>query len=485
MGDVPVLDPSEAPRARRWDALVLGSGLPALVAAARIGSAGQRVLVVEEAERTTLPPALKEPFFLGGLRDEGVLDACLRTLTVPLIDRRRLVKERLAYQIAADPYRLDIGNPMLTTEELVAWGLAKPDDAQTLVRRLIEASEIERQLLLEAPFARIGRRLPGTRGAPAVGHHKRGLPGDASSARGPLARVLASQVRALSNLGRALPTPEAQARLLGLGLAGGVGFADEPPWLIDLLRKRVTAQFGDIRTLTGRLELVSVSGQPGIRLARTGELWLGRAMLLGAAPSALHDLYGEDRMHPAPDLLATKRPRAYRAVFLFRVPTSLLPEGMGARLILPGRTRGQDVDGPPAGLDGPEPDVTVTAFPCQTHPRRVDLVARAVIDEQDPARLAERLPGLRRAIGERLRALMPFVGDELQSVELDMPRWDSDDGWLEDPGPGAGWPGEIDLRLSARPPIYHLDRAAVAGLGLEGDLLLGWRGGDAIAAELA
>ncbi|MEZ4291704.1 MAG: hypothetical protein R3E53_14665 [Myxococcota bacterium] len=41
MGDVPVLDPSEAPRARRWDALVLGSGLPALVAAARIGSAGR------------------------------------------------------------------------------------------------------------------------------------------------------------------------------------------------------------------------------------------------------------------------------------------------------------------------------------------------------------------------------------------------------------------------------------------------------------
>ncbi|MEZ4291705.1 MAG: hypothetical protein R3E53_14670 [Myxococcota bacterium] len=116
---------------------------------------------------------MKEPFFLGGLRDEGVLDACLRTLTVPLIDRRRLVKERLAYQIAADPYRLDVGNPMLTTEELVAWGLAKPDDAQTLVRRLIEASEIERQLLLEAPSresvdacpARAGRRPSATTSA--------------------------------------------------------------------------------------------------------------------------------------------------------------------------------------------------------------------------------------------------------------------------------------------------------------------------------
>jgi hypothetical protein len=79
---------------------------------------------------------------------------------------------------------------------------------------------------------------------------------------------------------------------------------------------------------------------------------------------------------------------------------------------------------------------------------------------------------------------MPFCGDELAQIEIEMPRWDSDDGWLEDSAGQNGWPGEIDLRLSARPPIYHLDRAAAAGLGLEGDLLLGWRAGDAIAAEL-
>ena len=79
---------------------------------------------------------------------------------------------------------------------------------------------------------------------------------------------------------------------------------------------------------------------------------------------------------------------------------------------------------------------------------------------------------------------MPFCGDKLMPIEVPAPQWDNDDGWLEDPKPGVGWPGEIDLRLSSRPPIYHLDRAAVAGLGLEGDLLLGWRGGDAIAGEL-
>ncbi len=80
---------------------------------------------------------------------------------------------------------------------------------------------------------------------------------------------------------------------------------------------------------------------------------------------------------------------------------------------------------------------------------------------------------------------MPFCGDKLLPIDFVPPGWDSDDGWLEDPPPGTGWPADIDLRLSTRPPIYHLDRAAVAGLGLEGDLLLGWRGGDVIAGELA
>ena len=84
----------------------------------------------------------------------------------------------------------------------------------------------------------------------------------------------------------------------------------------------------------------------------------------------------------------------------------------------------------------------------------------------------------------RLRDLMPFCRDSLVSIDVEMPRWDGDDGWLEDPLPGMGWPSEIDLRLSTRPSVYHLDRAAIAALGLEGDLLLGWRGGDAIAAEL-
>jgi hypothetical protein len=467
--EIPVLDSSEAPRARRWDALVLGSGLSALIAAARIGAAGQRVLMVEEDKRLTLPPALKEPFFLSGLRDEGALDACLRALAVPLIDRRRIATERLAYQVASDPYRLDVGQPAVTADELVAWGLAKPDEAQQLVRTLIAASETERNLLLQSPFVRTGRRVPGR----SVG--RRGLPRDTFDPDTPLGRVAAAQIRALSNLGSAPPSPEAEARLLGLGLSGGVGFASDPPWLVDLLRKRVTALYGDIRTLPGDFDLVTVSGQPGIRIDRTGEIWLGRALVLGVPPASLRDAYrvdGDDPTRPIPSLICRDRPRAYRGVFLYRVPTAYLPEGMGARVILPGH-------------ENSEPTAFLTAFPSQTHPQCIDLVVRAMLSLRDPAQIPTETRRVRAQIAERLRALMPFCGDELRSIEVEMPLWDSDDGWLEDPEAGVGWPSDVDLRLSSRPPIYHLDRSAVAGLGLEGDLLLGWRGGDAIAAELA
>ena len=41
------------------------------------------------------------------------------------------------------------------------------------------------------------------------------------------------------------------------------------------------------------------------------------------------------------------------------------------------------------------------------------------------------------------------------------------------------------MRVCARPNVYALDRRAIAGLGFEGDLLLGWRAGELIAAGLA
>ena len=370
----------------------------------------------------------------------------------------------------------------------MTWGLAKPEDAQTLIRRLVESSEIERDLLLQSPFVRLGRRMSSNRPTYAIGSHKRGLPGDAASATGSLRQILDAQIRSLSNLAVQAPSPEAQARLLGLGLGGGVGFSGDPPWLVDLLRKRVSSLYGDFRTLSGDFEMVSVAGQPGIRVERSGEIWLGRALVLGAPRSALRESLGADPMHPAPDFLETTTERRYRGVFLFRVPTAVLPEGMGARVILPGRIADpSDASDQPDSESANSETVTITAFPSQTHSGHIDLVARTMLPSlagSSRTDLMTELARLRRSIAERIEALMPFCGDRLLSIELSHPGWDSDDGWLEDARPGTGWPAEIDLRLPTRLPIYHLDRAATAGVGLEGDLLLGWRGGDAIAGQL-
>jgi hypothetical protein len=172
-------------------------------------------------------------------------------------------------------------------------------------------------------------------------------------------------------------------------------------------------------------------------------------------------------------------------VFLYRIPTTILPEGMSARVILPGDRSDKIETGAKSEPESDSPSLTITAFPSQTQSGWVDLVVRALIPVTDVSSLPEQLSRLEKSIAGRLEALMPFCGNNLKYVEVTPPQWDSDDGLLEDSPPGTGWPAEIDLRLSTRPPIYHLDRAAVAGLGLEGDLLLGWRGGDAIAAELA
>ncbi len=105
-------------------------------------------------------------------------------------------------------------------------------------------------------------------------------------------------------------------------------------------------------------------------------------------------------------------------------------------------------------------------------------MARSVLEENgDPEAGGD-------AIEEQVRAVFPFTTKKITRRKVDTPRWDSDD-ILEDPAPGCGWPGEVDLRVSTRPPVYRLDRGAVAGLGLEGDVLLGWRGGDAVAGDLA
>jgi hypothetical protein len=455
---------AERLRARRWDAIILGSGVCGLVAAARLGAAGHRVLVVEEDAARALPPCLREPFLLSGARDGGVLDACLRQLNIPLIDQRRIASERLAYQVISPKLRLDVGGPGLTRDELVSWGLCEPEEASSVTRSLVEATEAERKVMLASPLVRIGRRLSLARSG-TQGSHVRGLPAEAAAASPELRAVLDAQVEALSNLATASATPEARARLLGVPLAGGAGFGDAPPWLLGLLRKRVEAVYGEFRSVAGRLDLVAVDQQPGIAVEKTGELWVGRALVLACATSALAGALAGERI---PELLDTDRTRRRRIALQLRIHRDWVPRGMSARAVLLGDP---DADGLAGRI------ATLTAFAPMAGDESVDLVVRMRVADDESIDAAE------DELHARVAALMPFAEDRLERRPYRRPLWDDDD-WLEDPAPGAGWPAEVDLRVSHRPCVYRLDRAEVGGLGLEGDLLLGWRAGDAIAQEL-
>ena len=474
MRGLPAVEPGASQRTRRWDAVVLGGALPGLVAAVRLGMRGERVLVLEEDTALAAFAGLREPFLMTGGDGDGVLAACLRALGVPMIDRRRLDSDACAYQIVYPGARVDVGDPAATIEELVAWNIAAPEGAHELVRALADAAAAEREAMLLAAVVRGTRRLPiGQRRPPAspprpdAVRHPRGLPALVASAPATLAALFAAQVRALSNLGASAPSPEARARLLGLALEGSALLAPGEGGLRGLLRRRIESLHGEFRSVSGAFRLIAAAQQPGIELGNTGEICVGRALVLNAPRDALARAIAED---PVPEPLRAPLTPRRRLSLHFRLRADALPEGMAPRVIVV-----HELSRPMEGGNV----VTLRVF-APARPRDpADLVASAVVASGDgDAEAAE--PAITAAVTQ----LLPFAARSLERVRVRPPRWDVEDG-LADPPPGGGWPGESEIRLACRQPVYALERGVVASLGFDGDLLLGWRAGDAIAADLA
>jgi hypothetical protein len=305
--------------------------------------------------------------------------------------------------------------------------------------------------------------------APGPGRPARGLPAELASAPARLAFLLAAQTRALSNLGATPPSDPARTRLLGAPLEGGASLRGDNPWLSDILRRRIESLYGEFRSVPETFRLVSTGGQPGVAPDAAGEsseIWVGRVFVLNASRQALAAAVTQD---PVPEILRVAPAQRRRISLRLRAENEALPEPMAPRVIVV-----RDEDLPPDGTN----IVTLRRFP-PDRSGSVELVASAVVAADEPdlgAREAE--------ISAALTDLMPFAEQRLERLRVPRPRWDHD-ALLADPPAGVGWPAEIEVRLPTKQPIYQLDRAAVGGLGFEGDALLGWRGGDAIAADLA
>jgi hypothetical protein len=460
------LPKSASLRARRWDVLVLGGALGGLAAAVKLGRAGLRVCVVEEQEAARLPPFLREPFFLPGLAGGGPLDAALRELGLPLIERRDLEPDPVAFQVLLPEARVDVGRPELLVAELVSWGLAKPEEAWAFAEQLAEAGAAAARRMSALDWIRRGALRGLVRGArdsepPAP------LPAALREPAPALAPLLRAWRIATSALASEPLPPEAEARLLAAPLAGGGSFARPDAGLRALLRRRIEALHGEFRTLAGPFRLVELGDDPGVARVGPGDVWLGRALILNAPAARLAAAlrgFGQE----VPRWLAGPAPRAREVRVHARALRDAVPEPLARRAVLASAAQ---------GCGSPAWPVSLWLEPCARGPQFVELVAGALFPAgADPAPAEDRVAAV-------LAQLLPSAGNRVRRAgPVPRPLWD-DDGARFDALPGA-WPAPLDLRAGRR-AVYRLAREHVAALGAEGEVLLGARAGDAILAEVS
>ena len=456
------LPQAAALRARRWDVVMLGSALPGLAAAIRLAMGGLRVLVIEEENAARTPDFVREPFFLPGGFGDGIVDACLRSLGIPVIDRRELVASELAYQVLLPDARVDVGNAHVTAEELVAWGIAKPDLAPDLLRRLAEAARAEAETLLAADPARAHALRAGKR--PALQVAARGLPSGMRELSPSLARFFELQTRGLSNLADSAPPPEALARLLGSALLGGTSLADSHGGVRALLRRRLATLHAEVRSISGAFQFVEVGEHPGIARDHPADVWIGRAIVINAPVAKLAAAQRAWRFE-VPRFLDGPAPTARRLSLHLRALAEAIPEPLAPRALLAS-------DGLPSGL-------ALSVLPSPRGARFAEIVARAVGPDDAAAE-----PGLAAAMRSALGTLIPDGDARIAPAPLpERPLWD-DEAALVDPERGASMSQLPPLRAGGRRPVYRLPREAAAALGVEGDLLLGCQVGDTIRAEI-
>ena len=475
MRALPPIGAREAFRVRRWDAVVLGGALPGLVAAIRLGMRGNRVLILEEEAAAAVFPGVREPFLMTGNGQEGVLGACMKDLGIPLVDRRNIRSTPLAYQVALPTARVDVGEIDWTADELEAWDILPRGAARSVLTSLREDAEAQQDAIWPAGLVSDGKRThrasqPRWESNPAnpSSSSSDGAPDPwqrGAAVAEPLAAFFDAQLRALSNFAEHPPAATVRTRLLGSALGGAAEITGRNRWFRDLLGGRIETLYGEVRQFSGDFRLVSAGNRPAVALEDSADICAGRALLINAP---LPTLRRATRGDSIPDLLRGPDPSHRRFVLHLRGRRKVLPVGMAPRVIL--------VGDPSKKIEGTNV-ICLRVFGDGEDGDSVDVVASAVVP----------IDANSKDIGDEIESavtrLMPLRREGWVRVTGPQPRWDRD-GLLSDPPGSGGQRIESRLRPASRGAAYVLDRARVGAFGFEGDLLLGWRAGDSVAADL-
>ncbi len=427
----------------RSDVLVLGGTLGGLVAATYLARTGLRVVLIEESAQTKRPALLREPFLLPGLAPSGSLAKVLRELALPLLEQREFGQDRISLQVVLPDARIDVASADEEfAMELDRFGLAKPDEVVHWLAALAAEADLARHALWEelAEPERTGlaRYVP-TRNQimPRVRAELPPPPGRV----GPVCQALIGGVSQLADVG-ATPAP---ALLVDAARLGNFRLPDAGHSFLDLFRRRFRALHGESREVDS-FALISDKRDVGIELPR-GQIY-ARAMVIAVPREPLRRFVHESG--PVPPWLKPGIAPLRFEQRLFRAEPAAIPAGMATRVVVAG-----DEDRLRISLHR-DPGSEKVCWLLLSGP------GAAGIDASRP-----------------LGKLSPFPGPEMIPVEIgNPPAWDID-------SDSAGFP-QIDPGhlLRSKPLLAQVGGEAVAGLGVEGEVLQARRAALVLARRL-
>jgi hypothetical protein len=421
------------------DVLVIGSGLGGLVAGTYAARAGLRVILVEEDAQAKRPPLLREPFLLARGDAASPVDTLLADLGLSPGERRSFMARAPAVQIGLPEARLDVGGGCeACATEVESFGLAARDAVRSWLETVERTARAARLSLAarERSAGRVALAIRALRGAGRALTLPQAAQALAPSPPGRTPVLLAPLVEALSRSAGADPQ-RAPALLIASALSEATRGPDAATGLLDLLRRRFTALYGEARS-GGTLELLSGRRTAGVDLGR--ERLMARAVVLAAPASLLGAAHPgrvpPDWLEPAPDA-------ARVSARLFRADRSALSSGMGSHVI-----------------DATDPTAT-----------------RWILRSPDPADervewILVRSASIEGGAGGPLGRLAPLAGHRLVEAETGPePQWDLGGDEVRIRGPG----GPVLRRR--RPLVLSVGPDVAPSLGAEGELWIARRAG--------